>query len=249
MTTGAHDPRPDASPTRDGAGQMRRWLLPALLLVAMVVLGRAGRTYWPTVESTIAGLGFSGYLLFIGVFLLLTVACFPVSILGFSAGVLFGPVKGLAVLFPTAVLSGLIMFWLGKGLLRDRILSFMAQRPRLQALDRLAGEQATRLNVLTRLSPLNYGVSSYTLAAGRTTLRAYFAGMLAILPSTTAQVWLGSLGSEAGRIVGGRSTLSPLQIGLLVGGLVFFAVLSWQVGKLVRRAWRDAESETDEPRE
>ena len=230
---------PDAERT---PGSWRRWATPVLLLAVMVLAGWFGHAYWSAVEQTIADLGFAGYLLFYGVFVLLTVACMPVSIFALSAGALFGPLRGLLVLYPAALTSALVMYVLAKSLLRRRILGFMATRPRLLALDRLAGRRATRLNVLARLSPLNYGVSCYTLAVGRSSLAAYVTGLLGIVPSTVAQVWLGSLGSVASQAAGGQPTLSRLQIGLLVAGLLFFGVLSWQVGRLVQQAWRSAET-------
>ena len=53
------------------------------------------------------------------------------------------------------------------------------------------------MNLLTRLSPFNYGLASYTLASGATPFRAYLFGLLGTLPSMTAHVLLGHL--AAGR--------------------------------------------------
>ena len=86
---------------------------------------------------------------------------------------------------------------------------------------------------------MNYGLASYTLAAGATTYRAYFWGMFAILPSAMAQVWFGSLAKEASR-PGGEDGFSGGRMALLAGGLVFFLILTWMVGKMVKQAWDEA---------
>ena len=62
--------------------------------------------------------------------------------LGISSGALFGLRLGPFLVFVSANLAALVMFVLGKGLLRGRIREFTATRPRLAAIDRLAGAKA-----------------------------------------------------------------------------------------------------------
>ncbi len=85
--------------------------------------------------------------------------------------------------------------------MRGRIRNLIATRPKLAAIDRLAGEKSLRLNALTRLSPFNYGLACYTLAAGRTSLRAYMIGNLATVPSIVLQVWLGAFAVQPGMAI------------------------------------------------
>jgi uncharacterized membrane protein YdjX (TVP38/TMEM64 family) len=217
-----------------------------VFLALLVLAGRYAGRYWPAIEATVGGLGFSGYLLFAVAWVVFAVACFPVSVLGVSAGALFGPWVGMALVFPAGLAGGSVMFWLGRGLLRGKIRQIIAHRPKLAAVDRMAGEQSLKLNILTRLSPLNFGLASYTLAAGATPFRAFFWGIFAILPSSMAQVWFGSVAREAARSTGegGRATG---KLAVLVGGAVFFIVLTWVVGRMVKQAWDQAPSgEPDE---
>ena len=220
-------------------GALRMLVGPVAILAVLVVAGRFAGRFWPDVENAVNGLGFSGYLLFVAAWVLLSLTCFPVAVLGVSAGALFGPWVGMALVFPAGLGGGSVMFWLGRGLLRGKIRKLIATRPKLTAVDRLAGEQALKLNALTRLSPLNFGLASYTLAAGRTNFRAYFWGMFATLPSMMAQVWFGSLAREAGWS-SGEQGFSGGRIGLLAAGVVFFGVLTWMVGKMVKQAWDEA---------
>jgi uncharacterized membrane protein YdjX (TVP38/TMEM64 family) len=215
---------------------------PLFILVVLVVVGRYAGRFWPELEASVAQLGHAGLFLFFGAWVLMAMTCFPVSVLGVSAGALFGPWLGMALVFPAGLAAGSIMFWLGRGLLRNRILIYVASHPKLAAIDRLAGDQALKLNLLTRLSPLNFGLASYTLATGRTTFRGYFWGLFAILPSLMGQVWFGSLAREAGRSADDGG-FSAGKIGLLIVGVGFFGLLTWVVGRMVKKAWDEAPDE------
>jgi uncharacterized membrane protein YdjX (TVP38/TMEM64 family) len=137
------------------------------------------------------------------------------------------------------------MFWLGRGLVRGRVRTMMAGNPKLAAVDRMAGEQALKLNILTRLSPLNFGLASYTLSAGRTTFGAFFAGLFAVMPSALAQVWFGSLARDAGS-ASDQGSFSAEKLAILVAGVVFFAILTWIVGRMVKRALDESDANTEQ---
>lgn len=166
---------------------------------------------------------------------LLAVACFPASVTGFSGGALFGFPVGLALALSGGLIAGMVMLALGQGLFHDRVQGMLANRPRLKRLDALAREQTLRFNILTRLAPFNYGLASYVLAAGRPPRRHYAIGLLGILPSTLVWVWLGSLSaSVAGDTDPGRATWWLMGV-----ALGFLALLTWQMGRLVRQAGGD----------
>ena len=214
---------------------------PVLVLAALVVLGRIAGGYWSGAQEQVAALGTAGMALYWVAFVLLAAACFPVAALGFSAGMLFGPWVGIALVFTGVIAAGILMFFLGKGLVRDRVVALVTARPKLAAIDRLAGRQTWRLNLLTRLSPFNFGIASYVLAAGRSDLGAYLLGLPATLPSVVVWVWLGALArDDAGADARGTKLV------LTALGLVFFLVLLGAIGRMVRRALQDP-SASDEP--
>jgi len=221
---------------------------PGVVLVGLIMVGRYAGRFWPDIEAAVDGLGFAGYALFAAVWVLFSLTCFPVSVLGVSAGALFGLWVGVALVFPASLIGGSVMFWMGRGLLRGRIRKMISDRPKLAAVDRMVGEQALKLNALTRLSPLNFGLASYTLAAGSTTFRAYFFGLFATLPSMMAQVWFGSLAREAGRSAN-EGGFSSGKLALLAGGLGFFGLLTWLVGRMVKQAWDEAPADGPEDRQ
>lgn len=228
---------------KNSRGVMRTLAGPLAALLVLIVAGRLVGGSWPAIEASVADMGRLGWGVFVAAWAVLSALCFPVSVLGFSAGLLFGPWLGLLLVALGGLLGGSLMFALAHGLLRKRIRELVEGRPRLAAIDRMAGREDVKLNVLTRLSPLNFGLASYTLGAGRSRYRAYLAGLVATLPSMIAQVWFGTLAGRAGSAAAADEGFPWGRTLLLAAGVVFFAVLSWQVGRMVRRAWREDESD------
>ena len=90
----------DKGKSPDSPASVNIWRLvgwPAVVLTLLVVAGRYAGKFWPDVEAAVGGLGFWGYLLFIAAWVLLSLTFFPVSVLGVSAGALFGPWVGMAL--------------------------------------------------------------------------------------------------------------------------------------------------------
>lgn len=232
------------SPPVGGRSLVRLLGGPALVILLLIVFGRAAGGYWPQVQETVAGLGTWGYAVFVAAWIVLATACFPVSVLGFSAGLLFEPVLAFGLVLMSGLLSGSLMFWLGRALLRQRIRELVSTRPRLAAVDRLAGRKALRLNILTRLSPLNYGLACYTLASGRTAFGTYFLGMFGLVPSAIAQIWFGNIARQAGQAAAGEGGWTTAKTGILIGGLAFFTLLTWIVGRMIRDAWAEEADES-----
>ena len=217
-----------------------------LLLGAIILLGFNGRQWWPIVEQMVQDGGIKGFALFMASFIALTSLCFPVSALGFTAGVIFGPWIGLLLIFPSGLLSGSLMFFLGRTLLRGFVQDLVRRNAKLSAIENVAGDQALRLNILTRLSPFNFGLASYALAVGKSPFKAYILGTAASLPSMMAQVWVGSLAGETGKMAKNGLTDSPLKIVLLTVGVLFFLLLTWQVSRMVRQALSSENSTENE---
>ena len=247
MTKPAHE-TPGTTPTAspgNGSSPARRLIAPLLLLLALVVLGNWLGGRWPQMEAALHDMGAWAYAAYLGCFTLLIPLCFPVSVLGVSAGFLFGPWLGFAIHFASGIVAGTVVFGLGRGLLRGRIQHFLARKPRLAAVDRMVGERAVRLNLLARLSPLNYGLVCYTLASGRTDFRSYLIGLAGNAPSMAAQIWVGVVARQSGRMGAGEMESSPGQWIALGVGLVFFGLLGWQISRLVKAAWREMEAEAE----
>ena len=238
------NPSPEKRP-----GFLRTLAGPILALIALVVVGNLVGGSWPEIEKAVADLGVAGQALFVALWAVMSATCFPVSVLGFSAGLLYGPWMGLALVVAGGVAGGSLMYLLARGFLRGRIRTLVATRPRFAAIDRMAGREDIKLNVLTRLSPLNFGLASYVLGSGPSRYRAYLAGLGATVPSMVVQVWLGHLAGTTGNAAADEGGIPWGRIVLLVAGIAFFAILSWQVGRMIRRAWTEDPDLPEEPLE
>jgi uncharacterized membrane protein YdjX (TVP38/TMEM64 family) len=214
-----------------------------ILLLALVLVAAILR--WPAIEAWLRAAGPTGALAFVGVFVVVTVACFPVSVLGFTAGYVYGPVAGYGLLLVALPVAGSVMFALGRSGLRASVQRLTGKDRRLRILERMAARQALRLNLLARLSPFNFGLVCYTLASGRTGWRDYLLGLLGTLPSLAVQVMVGVL---ARRGVTGGGT-DAWRLGVTVLGVGALLLLGWQVSRLARRAWQEAAAgeSVDEP--
>ena len=137
-----------------------------------------------------------GALVFGLVYTVAIVAALPASVLSLGAGLLYGPLYGMMVVWPAAVTGATLSFLLGRTLLRDKIEQRIAKYPRFDALDRAMGEDGLSLVLWVRMSPVfPFSLLNYALGLTRISLRAYvIATALGIVPGTFLYVYLGSVG-------------------------------------------------------
>jgi uncharacterized membrane protein YdjX (TVP38/TMEM64 family) len=212
--------------------------------LAVVVVLAAGS--WPEIADWVAARGAWGAVAFGVLFVVLTVGCFPVSVLGVTAGMLWGPWRGLALVYGSAYLSGMLMFALGRSAIAPLVARLVARNRRLRGLDAEATDNALRLNILARLSPFNYGLVCYTLAAGRSRWPAYLLGLLAAIPSMAAQVWVGHLLAGVRTGVAASGDVDLVKTAVKVVGAAALLLLVWQLGRMVRRSWRSADERPED---
>jgi len=220
-------------------------MVSVLVIGMMIGLGYFGRSHFAAIEQWLAGLGWLGPVVFSGVYLALVICCFPVSVLGFSAGSLFGFGWGTVLLLVNGVITGLVMYGIARRFGQQRAASYLATRPRLAAFANLAQNQSTRLMVLLRLSPFNYGVVCYILGASRVRFIPYLCGLLAILPSAIAQSYFGYAALKLGRGVGQNTDTAQFQELWTGVGLVVCLVLMIVIGNLARKALQTAADQQD----
>lgn len=119
---------------------MNRWKVLATLiglgalLAAARVLPLADWTI--QLVEVIRSSGAWGVALFIATYAVSTVALVPGSILTMMAGFVDGPVYGLIVVVPAALLGATSAFLLGRTVLRDWVRRKMDASPRTRALDK-----------------------------------------------------------------------------------------------------------------
>ncbi|MGH3928499.1 MAG: TVP38/TMEM64 family protein [Pseudonocardiaceae bacterium] len=171
------------------------WPRLVLLTTLLAVLGwfaiTNGTAALDAARSWTARMGATGAVAFVLIFALATLALFPATPLMAAAGLLYGPVLGVLLVWCGSVLAATGSFLLGRLLSR-------------QAVEQLAGSRIDRLNalfttraiatmLLLRLIPVfPFALVNYGSAITAITLRQYLIGTtIGVLPPTIAYVWLG----------------------------------------------------------
>jgi len=160
------------------------------------------------------------------------------------AGVLYGTWLGSGLVFFGACLGAVVVFLLGRSVLRSWAQRRLEQIPKLQAVERAVSQEGLKLVLLTRLSPA-FPFSLLNLAYGLSdvSLRDYTLGLIGILPGTVLFCGLGALAGDVARfgdVLGGQAHAGTWAL-RVIGVLATLAVV-WVVSKAARRALQDVES-------
>jgi len=179
-----------------------------------------------------------GVALFMVVYVVSTVAMVPGSILTMLAGFVYGPIYGLPVAVPAAMLGATSSFLLGRTVLRDWVRRKVAESPRTKAIDQAIGREGFTVVLLLRLSPLvpfnalNYALSLSAISTGRFVLATLIGG----IPGGWLYVYLGSLVTTAAELSTASAPQTPLRTFFYVAGLVATLVAAVVSGRIAKRA-------------
>ena len=219
-----------------------RWLIFAVLLVAIVVGGRKLGALVPTFAQYIEGLGALGPIVFVLGYAAATVAFVPGSILTFAAGAIFGLTKGVALVFVAATLGSTIAFLVSRYLARGAIQRRVAGNARFAAVDKAIAAQGRRIVMLLRLSPVfPFSLLNYALGLTRISLRDYVFASVGMLPGTVLYVYYGKLAGDIATLSGGTAPPRDTGYYVVLGlGLVATIVVTTIVTRTARTALRTA---------
>jgi len=186
----------------------------------------------------IAGLGFWGPIIFIGVYILATVLFVPGSILTLGAGVVFGGVGGAIAVLIGATLGATAAFLVGRYLARNWVQERIEDHPKFKAIDQAVAAQGFKIVLLTRLSPvLPFNLLNYAFGITQVSLKDYLLGCLGMIPGTILYVYLGSL---AGNLAMVGTDSPPTHAGLVwtlrLLGLIATISVTVYVTRIARRA-------------
>ena len=185
-----------------------------------------------------------GAVLFIPLYALWVTLLLPGVWASMLAGVLYGTWVGSVLVFFGACLGAVVVFLLGRSVLRSWAQRRLEQIPKLQAVERAVSQEGLKLVLLTRLSPA-FPFSLLNLAYGLSdvSLRDYSLGLIGILPGTVLFCGLGALAGDVARfgdVLGGQADAGTWAL-RVIGVLATLAVV-WVVSKAARRALQDVES-------
>lgn len=199
---------------------LRGGLLVLILAAAIIAAAVVGLPDVAALQSDIAAAGPAAPVVFVLAYAALTLAPVPKNVLSAVAGLLFGLVTGIALVFVAAMLGALTAFWLGRVLGRGAVERFTGAR--VARVDELLARRGVMAVIGVRLVPVvPFTAINYTSGLTGVRLGDYTLGTaVGIVPGTVAYVTLGTYGSAP---VSWPVALSAAALGLLTAAGVVAA--------------------------
>ncbi len=188
-------------------------------------------------------LGSLAPILFVIILILGVVILAPTPILKVTAGALFPYWLAVLINFTASVIGGLLAFLLGRWLFRDMIAQIVNEDKRLKKIESAIEEEAIKISVLVRLSPLIPDeLLNYVMASGPVTTRVFFLSSLSSIVYSLAYAYFGlAIGKIALSSEGiSQFNQSSVGIGLLILGLIATLIATIIVTRVTMAALKDA---------
>jgi uncharacterized membrane protein YdjX (TVP38/TMEM64 family) len=197
-----------------------------VLAGVIVVIGHELELYLPDLELWIEKLGAFAPLGFITLFVVLTPVFVSVDTLCFAAGLLFSIGSAELYMVIATYLASALIFFLGRYLIKDRVIAFISRHQHLAALDTAINNQPFKLMFLLRLTPLPFAMLSYALSVTQVRFWTYLAATSGILIYNCSLVYMGYTTKHLAGLVSGSAKQSGVSYPLLaLGAFILLAVL------------------------
>jgi uncharacterized membrane protein YdjX (TVP38/TMEM64 family) len=173
-----------------GSPVVRLGVLSAMITAAIVLAVRGGFSV-ESIRSIVEGLGVLGPVAFVALYAVAVVLLLPASPFTIAAGVLFGPVVGVATAWAGAMLGALGAFLVGRAIGRRAVVQLGGQP--VVAVDRRLTERGFAAVLIVRLVPLfPFNIVNLVAGVSGLTVRDYVAGTaIGIIPGTAVFAALG----------------------------------------------------------
>ena len=213
----------------------------AVVIVAVIVLAIVfdANTYLLRAMNWIRDIGTVGVLVFIGLYIALTVLAIPGSILTLAAGAVYGVVYGSIYVSIASTLGATAAFLVGRYVARDSVAARIEGNARFAAIDQAVGKEGWKIVGLTRLSPIfPFNALNYGYGVTNVSLRDYFfASWIGMMPGTVMYVYIGTLAGDLATIGAGEERARTTGEWILLGvGFVATVVVTLFVTRLARKA-------------
>ncbi|NNE91133.1 MAG: TVP38/TMEM64 family protein [Verrucomicrobiales bacterium] len=185
----------------------------------------------------IDGLGFWGPVIFILVYIALTVLMIPGSILTMGSGLLFGLGWGTLWTVVASNIGASLAFLIGRHFARDKVEKRIEGNEKFEAIDEAVSGEGWKIVVLTRLSPVfPFNLLNYAYGLTNVKWRSYaVASLVGMFPGTLLYVYLGAIG----RLAGEASERKPGEIAMLIVGIAATFAVTFFITKSARKALSD----------
>lgn len=192
----------------------------------------------------IEGLGAIAPIVFIIMYIIITVSFLPASVVTLGAGAVFGIIKGTVLVFVGAMLGATAAFLIGRYLARDWVSNKVSGNRIFKAIYDAIEKEGRKIIFLVRLSPaFPFNLLNYALGLTNVSLTDYVLGTIGILPGTILYVYLGGV---VGSAAAGQQR-TPAEWAFLIVGLVATFAVVFIVTKVARKSLQDSLPETTQP--
>ncbi|WP_082501573.1 TVP38/TMEM64 family protein [Williamsia sp. Leaf354] len=215
------DDAAQVGPSRRSSHRWKAALLVAIVVAAVVVAVTVDIPDPQPLRDRVDSAGAWGLVLFVLVYIAVSLTPFPASALTIASGLLFGLLEGTIVVMVAATIGAWFGFLLARWLGRDGVARLGWER--IASIDAILRRRGLIAMVLIRLIPFPFAVVNY--AAGLSAIRGrdYLIGtVVGILPSAIGYTAVGAYGT------------SPLSWPF-VGALAAVAVIAIVSGVAARR--------------
>ncbi len=227
---------------------LRLVLLGSLLVVGTVAAWWFRDRIGPALEW-VHSFGLWGLVLLAAAYLPSALFAFPPALLlTIAAGAFYKVVPATIAISLGSTLAATCAFLLGRTLARGWVEARMEKQPLFKALDAAVAENAFKIVLLTRLSPLlPFVVLNYAYGLTKVKLRDFvLASWIGMLPGTLLYIYIGSSLGGAAMLAGGKAPETGVAgrvfwwVGLAATVLVT-ALVTWQARRALRRALNTAD--------
>jgi uncharacterized membrane protein YdjX (TVP38/TMEM64 family) len=213
----------------------------------ILIIGHELELYLPDLELWIEKLGAFAPLGFIALFVVLTPFFVSVDTLCFAAGLLFS-IGGAEVYMAVATyLAAALIFFLGRYLIRDKVIAFISKHQHLAELDTAINLQPLKLMFLLRLTPLPFAMLSYALSVTQVRFWPYLAATSGILIYNTSLVYMGYTTKHLAGLVSGSTKQSAVSYPLLALGVAISVLVLFYVTKIASETIHKISLENPKP--
>ncbi len=215
------------------------WIAFVLAAIGLWAAARPLGAWLQAVNAWIQGMGGAGMVLFIGLYILVTLVLLPASVLTIGAGAAYGLAWGVVLVSLASTSGACLAFLIARYLARDPIRKRAEGNRKFQALDSAMEEDGWKIVGLLRLSPLvPFGLQNYFFGVTRVGFLPYLlASWSGMLPGTFLYVYLGYVGKAGANALSakGGEAADTLEYVFLGIGLVATLAVTLYATRLAKR--------------
>lgn len=189
----------------------------------------------------INSLGALGGVVFIGIYILATLAFLPAAILTLGAGVIFGVIWGSLYVFIGATLGAVAAFLVGRYLARGWVKEKISSYKKFANIDQAVSKEGLKIVFLIRLSPLfPFNLLNYALGVTSVSLKDYFLASVGMIPGTIMYVYLGHLAGDLA-LIGNQNKSDNMILHWVIQiiGLIATIAVTVYVTKIAKKALKE----------